>query len=122
MDNEVSDLEDLFDEGLNRFNADKYGDAIRIFTKVLQIDPEHSDALYYRAIAWTNKGNFEQAIADFTQAVKNDPYDTDAWIGRGEAWQGKGDVKRARADFKKALHIDPGNPDYKRRLSDLEEK
>jgi tetratricopeptide (TPR) repeat protein len=122
MDNEVSDLEDLFDEGLNRFNADKYGDAIRIFTKVLQIDPEHSDALYYRAIAWTNKGNFEQAIADFTEAVKNDPYDTDAWFGRGEAWQGKGDVKRALADFKKALNIDPGNPDYKRRVSDLEEK
>ena len=122
MDNEIKDLEDLFDEGLNRFNADKYGDAIGIFSKVLDLNPEHSDALYYRAISWMNQKNFDRAIADFTQAVNQDPNDADAWIGRGEVWQRKGDVKHALDDFKKALELDPDNPGYKRLVSSLEEK
>lgn len=48
MDN---DVEDLFDQGLNKFNIDAYDEAIKIFKKVLEMNPDHSDALYYRALA-----------------------------------------------------------------------
>ena len=119
MDN---DVEDLFDQGLNKFNIDAYDEAIKIFKKVLEMNPDHPDALYYRALAWAIKCNYNQAIADFTKAVEKDPFDTDSLIGRGEAWQSKGKVKRALADFKKALSIDPDNPYYQKLVDDLEEK
>ena len=119
MDN---DVEDLFDQGLNKFNIDAYDEAIKIFKKVLEMNPDHPDALYYRALAWAIKGDYNQAIADFTKAVEKDPFDTDSLIGRGKAWQRKGNVKRALADFKKALSIDPDNPYYQKLVDDPEEK
>ena len=78
--------------------------------------------MYYRALAWANKGDYNQAISDFTKAVEKDPFDTDSLIGRGEAWQSKGKFKRALSDFKKALSIDPDNPDFQRLVDDLKEK
>ena len=119
MDN---DVEDLFDQGLNKFNIDAYDKAIKIFKKVLEMNPDHPDALYYRVLAWANKGDYNQAIADLTKAVEKDPFDTDSLIGRGETWQRKGKIKRALADFKKALSIDPDNPYYQKLVDDLEEK
>ena len=119
MDN---DIEELFDQGLDRFNIDEYDEAIEIFKKVLEMNPDHPDALYYIALAWANKGDYSQAIADFTKAMEKDPLDTDSLIGRGQAWKSKGKVKRALADFKKALNMDPDNPDYQKLVDDLEEK
>ena len=74
MDNNV---EELFDKGLDHFNIDLYPEAIEAFTQVLQMDPDHPDALYYRALAWFNKGDFDQSIADFTLAIEKDPYAAD---------------------------------------------
>ena len=119
MDN---DIEGLIEQGINEFNIDAYDEAIRIFKKVLEMNPDYPDALYYRALAWANKGDYNQAIADFTKAVEKDPLDTDSLIGRGDVWQSKGNVKRALADFKKALNMDPDNLDYQKLVDDLEEK
>ena len=117
-----NDIEKLFDKGLNQFNADEYDEAIKTFRDVLTKDPDHPDAQYYIALSWANKGKPGNAISEFTKAIENDPNDADAWIGRGEVWQSKGKVKRALADFKKALSMDPDNPDYKKRVFDLEER
>jgi tetratricopeptide (TPR) repeat protein len=116
------DIEELFDQGLDQFNIDVYDEAIKIFKKVLEMNPDHPDALYYIALAWANKSDYSQAITDFTKALEKDPFDTDSLIGRGQAWQSKGNVKRALADFKKALDIDPDNPDYQVLIDELEEK
>jgi tetratricopeptide (TPR) repeat protein len=113
------DVDDLFDQGLDHFNVDLYDEAIEVFSDVIKIDPDHPDALYYRALAWLNKGDLGRAIADFTQAIEKDPRDADCFIGRGEAWQSKGNLKRAFADFKAALSIEPDNPDYRRLVDDL---
>ena len=119
MDN---DVEEFFDQGIQKFNTDAYDEAINIFKKVLEMNPSHPDALYYSALAWANKGDYDRAISDFTKALEKDPFDTDSWVGRGEAWQIKGKIKRALADFKRAVSIDPDNPDYQKLVSDLEEK
>ena len=40
MDN---DVEELFDQGLNCFNVDAYDEAIKIFKKVIEMNPTHPD-------------------------------------------------------------------------------
>lgn len=115
-----NDIERLFDEGLDLFNIDEYDEAIKKFTDVLTENPDHPDAHYYIAISWANKGEPGKAISEFTKAIEKDPNDADALIGRGEVLQSKGKLKQALADFKKALIIDPDNPDYKKRVFDLE--
>jgi tetratricopeptide (TPR) repeat protein len=116
-----NDIETLFDKGLDHFNADEYDEAIKTFNDVLTKDPDHPDAQYYIALSWSNKGKSGKAISEFTKAIEKDPNDTDALIGRGEVWQSKGKLNRALADFKKALNMDPDNPDYKKKVSDLED-
>ena len=116
-----NDLETLFDIGLDHFNADDYDEAIKKFSEVLDKEPFHPDAQYYMALSYANKGKSGKAISEFTKALENDPNDTDALIGRGEVWQSKGKHKRALADFKRALSMDPHNPDYKKKVLDLEE-
>ena len=115
-------VEILFDEGLDSFNTDEYDRAIKLFSRVLMIDPDHPDARYYIALSWANKGNFNKALSEFTKALEKNPHDTDALIGRGEAWRSKGNIKNALIDFKKALGMDPNNADYKKLVFDLEEK
>jgi Tfp pilus assembly protein PilF len=117
-----NDIEAIFDEGLTCFNADKYDEAIKKFTDVLTKDPDHPDAQYYIAVSWANKGRSGKAVSEFTKAIEKDPNDADALIGRGDVWQDKGKLKRALADFKKALSMDPDNPDYKKRVFDLEKR
>jgi tetratricopeptide (TPR) repeat protein len=117
-----NDIEKIFDEGLDLFNADEYDEAIKKFSDVLTEDPDHPDAQYYIAVSWANKGEPGKAISEFTKAIEKDPDDTDALVGRGEIWQFKGKLKQALADFKKALIMDPDNPDYKKRVLELEEK
>jgi Tfp pilus assembly protein PilF len=116
-----NDIETLFDIGLDHFNADEYDEAIKKFSEVLAKDPFHPDARYYMALSWANKGKSGKAISEFTKAIEKDPNDTDALIGRGEIWQSEGKHNRALADFKKALSMDPDNPDYKKKVLDLEE-
>ena len=117
-----NEVEILFDEGLNSFNADEYDKAIKTFSKVLMADPDHPDAQYYIALSWANKGNFNKALDEFTKAIEKNSQDTDALIGRGETWRNKGNIKHALSDFKKALSMDPDNPEYKKLVFDLEEK
>jgi tetratricopeptide (TPR) repeat protein len=116
-----NDIETVFDIGLSHFNNDEYDEAIKTFSEVLTKNPSHPDAQYYKALSWANKGKSGKAISEFTKAIEKDPNDTDALIGRGEVWQSKGKHKRALADFKKALSMDPDNPDYKKKVLDLEE-
>ena len=66
-------LEDLFDQGLDRFNLDLYDEAGEVFTEVLELNPDHPDALYYRALAWFHKGDFDRAITDFTRGIEKNP-------------------------------------------------
>lgn len=115
-------IEDIFDKGVNHFNRDLYNEAIAYFTEVLEMDPDHPDALYYRAVARANNEEFDRAASDFTKALEKDPYDADIYIGRGQAWESMGRLKHSLADFKKALSIDPGNPDYRKLVNDLEKR
>jgi len=119
---ERKNIEDLFDKGVDYFNMDLYDRAIASFTEVLELDPDHPDALYYRAIARANNSDFNGAVSDFTKALEKDPYDTDSYIGRGQTWESMGRLKRALADFKKALHLDPDNADYQHLVDVLEKK
>jgi tetratricopeptide (TPR) repeat protein len=86
------------------------------------MNPDHPDALYYRAVARANNKDFDQAVSDFTKALEKDPYDADNHIGRGHTWESMGRLKQALADFKKALSIDPDNAEYQKLVDDLEEK
>ena len=117
-----NDVEDVFDSGVDFFNQDEYDRAIETFTKVLKMNPDHPDALYYRAMARVNSKDYDGAVQDFTQAIDKDSKDADSYVGRGETWERMGHFNRALADFKQALRLVPDSPDYRKRVGDMEKK
>ena len=112
-------LEQWLDEGLALFNADQFGAACELFSRVLERVPLHVEALYYRAVAHGHRGQWDDAIDDFSAALTADPQDADIWAARGEAWEEKHEYARALIDFEAALERDPDNPDFIQRVQQL---
>lgn len=66
--------------------------------------PAAAAALYDRALAHQNKGDFDRAIGDYDKTIALDPNYALAYNNRGKACQAKGD--RAAADFREANRLD----------------
>jgi hypothetical protein len=75
--------------------------------KVLEQDPQATDALLARGHVHLHKGELDEAIADFTAVIALDEKSAAAYHGRGLARTDKGDYTGAKADFAAALHLDP---------------
>ena len=91
-------------------------DAIRDFTKALELDPNLEDAHYNLATTCYDlgcerlkEGNWPEAIANFTKVIEHAPGTADAYVYRGVAYTQMEKFDEARRDFKKAREIDPGS-------------
>ncbi|HKZ83338.1 MAG TPA: tetratricopeptide repeat protein [Anaerolineae bacterium] len=49
-----------------------YHHAIRDFTRVLELDPQRTLALYMRALAYQSRGDYDDAIADYERFLSVD--------------------------------------------------
>mgnify|MGYP001554141307 CR=1 FL=1 len=93
---------DLTQQGVAFLKAQRFDEAIGVFTKVTTADPGNAKAIYYRGMARYYKGDLDQAIADYTQAIKIDPNYATAYDNRATAWYGQGNDEQAEADLAKA--------------------
>ncbi len=64
----------LFWQGIDYFNQYNYKEAIKLFTKVLSLNPYNSFTYECRAIAFCNLSMYKDARKDILAAMKLDPY------------------------------------------------
>ncbi|MFC1859650.1 tetratricopeptide repeat protein [Thermodesulfobacteriota bacterium] len=100
-------LDDFYEKGLNLLKSQQYDEAIRAFSKAIEIIPHDYEAYNNRGTAWFFKGDHERAIADFTKALEMNPKFAGAFCNRGATWFHTGDYGQAIADLTKTLDIDP---------------
>ncbi len=84
-----------------------FAGAIRVFDRVLELEPRNGKALVDRGIARFQTGDLDGAIADLDAALALDPMDTAALSNRGIVWGQKGDRARAEADLDRAVALAP---------------
>jgi tetratricopeptide (TPR) repeat protein len=84
--------------------------AIADFNQALRLDPTTAYVFYYRAVAYSDKGELDRAIADFDQAIRLMPQFAIAWRDRGKARQAKGDQAGGAADIAEAERIGRQQP------------
>jgi tetratricopeptide (TPR) repeat protein len=72
-------VEDWYEEGLSSLQSHRYGDAIRAFSKAIEMNLHLADAYNNRGFAWYEKGAYERAIADYTKALDINPRCVDAY-------------------------------------------
>ncbi|MDB9348529.1 serine/threonine-protein kinase [Nodularia spumigena] len=106
--NEV-DFENLYQEGLKKYQAGNYQAAVENFTQAIALDSENYSAYNKRGNAFYQLGDYEQAKADTTKAIELNPQNANAYYDRGFALYELGKYKEAVADYTKAIELNSGN-------------
>jgi tetratricopeptide (TPR) repeat protein len=126
------DLADLQSQAAALLEQRQFDEAIRVFTEILQADPDRADAWYGRGFAFVEKGFPDTAIEDLDRAIRLDSnppqasgqdgrpsiVDPDltarrkadaaqAYCQRGRAYAMTGDYARGVQDATEAIRLKP---------------
>ncbi len=106
----VSDAkQELYQEGLNKYDVGNYEGAIEDLNQVIESDPKNALAYNRRGDAYYRLGDYEQAQADSSQAISLNPQDANAYFDRGFAFSELGKYKEAIADYTQAIKLNSDN-------------
>lgn len=105
----VQSAEDYIKSGQQKADRQDYSEAIKDFTRAIELDPRSSRAYGKRGNARYWEDDYDGAVADATRAVELDPKDAWAFGVRALAKLGKEDFKGAKADLDRALELEPNS-------------
>ena len=92
-----------FDDAENLMSSGHYADAVKGFTRAVEILPSMANAYVERGVAEHNLGEDEPALADFDRALGLDPNLSLAYATRGSISRDRGDVGRAMEEYTKSI-------------------
>lgn len=104
---EMLTVQDYFRRG---FRADEEGreeDAIKEYTKVIEMDSGYAAAYNNRGLIYRNLGRREEALEDYNKAIELNPNYVYAYNGRGNVYKDLGRSEEALKDYSKAIELDP---------------
>ena len=109
----AADYDSLFQLGEEQLHAGKFQDAIKSFTKAIELhpnakayySPQVSNYYELRGLAYARLNEFKQAIDDFDNAIKLNPDFTEAYYNRGGTYGKTGDDKKGIDDIKTAAKM-----------------
>ena len=90
-------------EGTTSLRSWKLPQAIKAFTRAIEIEPRYAEAYVKRGLAYYRSAQYETAIADYTETLKLKRYQADAYASRGDAYQSLDDMQRAIEDYSASL-------------------
>ena len=99
------ELEKLMDEAFEEVDEEK---AIVLFTKIINLDPENSEAYNNRGLYYLRNDELDKAIADFSKVIELYPEDIEAYYTRASVYLRREETeKEALADFTKIIELSP---------------
>ncbi len=104
----------LVHRGMAEFSRARYEEAIRDFTKTLELDGTNVKALYYRGTVFRMMGRHGESLADLDRCIDIDPYQFDGLYARAQLRYELGDYALAMADCDRAIALDPDLPELGR--------
>jgi len=110
----------LYNRGVAYMNKGDNGNAVKDFTKVIELQRNNLSAYNNRAYIFKNTGKFDEAIKDYSEVIKLKPDFSIAYYGRGYSYQQKGDKDKALADYKRAASL--GYSEASKSIEQLEKK
>jgi tetratricopeptide (TPR) repeat protein len=94
--------------GAAYFEAGRTDDAIRCFSKAIELKEDYFDAWNNRGIAHTAAGQTAEAVGDFDKAIALKPGFAAAYNNRGIAYMKAGRLAEAIRDYSRAIELQPG--------------
>ncbi|MEA5515688.1 tetratricopeptide repeat protein, partial [Nodularia sp. UHCC 0506] len=102
-------FEQLYQEGVRKFQAGEYQAAVEDFTQAIALDSQNYRAYNKRGDAFYQLGDYQQAKADSSKAIELNPQNDNAYYDRGFSLYELGKYKEAIADYTKAIELNPDN-------------
>jgi putative GTP pyrophosphokinase len=103
-------LNDLLVEAMNAHLENRLVDAIRLYTQLILVSPNHY--IYnHRGLVYFTLSEYDKAINDFTTAIKMAPKDTRVYTNRGLTYRMLKRYDESLKDFNKSLELNPLWPD-----------
>ncbi len=99
--------EAYFRLGWLHHELNNYEQAIRGYTKAIELDPQLTMAYSNRGLAWFATGDLGAALQDFDRAIQLSPEFAAAYTGRGITRAARHDLDAAIQDYGKAIELDP---------------
>lgn len=103
----MEQIEDLFAEGALKLAKKEFDEALRIFSKILELDPTHINALEGRAAVYLHKGELDLAEEDLNRAIALQPDKYRLYYRLGQVYYRRKDLDRALELFTKAIDLNP---------------
>jgi len=94
-------------QGETNSSKKKYSNAIKDFSRALEIHPNYVDALINRGSAYAQLGRFNDALMDFNHALKFEKKDAELFNKRGEIYLQNEMFDQAIKDFTSAVVLNP---------------
>jgi tetratricopeptide (TPR) repeat protein len=105
--------------GTRAMNLGDYDQAIRHFTRAIELDPTFAEACNQRAIAKYLQERYDESLEDCARTVEQMPCHFGAWAGMGHCHAHSGRLGEAIECYQKALAINPGFAGVKQALCEL---
>lgn len=97
----------LMYQGRHKLSNDQYFDAIKIFSRVIQSQPETQEAYFFRGIAKFNLNDYQGAKKDFVSTIQLNPFYSHAYHYLGITEDRIGNYSQAFSLYDKAIQLSP---------------
>ncbi len=98
---------DYFRRGFRASSEGHTQEAVKEYSKAIELDPSFASAYHNRGILYNNLGEQQKALDDYNKAIELDPSYAFAYNGRGNVYRGFGERQKALDDYNKAIELDP---------------
>lgn len=105
----LAEVDVLYAEALEAYQCGDLGAAIRLFDRIIALQPGHADAYYKRGNSLKDLGQLAAALASYDQAVRLKPDFAYAWCNRGVVQQSLALNEAALASYDRAIALEPGD-------------
>ncbi len=106
---------EAFDQGMELMNPGHYEDAIRQFSRAVDIWPQHAQAYFERGSAHQILNQPDAALRDFEMAAQIDANLAPAHTAMGMIYVERTDLRQAQNEFDQSIRIQPTIDGYYQR-------
>ncbi|MDY7003032.1 MAG: SUMF1/EgtB/PvdO family nonheme iron enzyme [Cyanobacteriota bacterium] len=101
----LSVINSCYQRAIEKFNLEKYQEAIIDFGYVIDLNPKFADGYYRRGLTYIQLANYREAVEDLTQVIGLDASHARAYYYRGNAYYKLGEYQQALDDYNRAINL-----------------
>lgn len=103
---ELLTAQDYFRRGFRASSEGHTQEAVKEYSKAIELDPSFASAYHNRGILYNNLGEQQKALDDYNKAIELDSSYAHAYNGRGNVYSDLGEQQKALEDYNKAIELD----------------